>query len=112
MDVLVRGRRRCTLQMNSTDAAHRGLADGDDARVTTTTGTVVAPVELTTALRAGVVSLPHEWGHDRAGTGQAVAARTPGVNSNVLTPSHLFDPLSGTSVLNGIPVEVEPVTAI
>jgi hypothetical protein len=30
------------------------------------------------------------------------------VNSNLLTDHEAFDPLSGTSVLNGIPVEVAP----
>jgi hypothetical protein len=30
------------------------------------------------------------------------------VNSNVLTDPLALDPLSGTSVLNGIPVEVVP----
>jgi hypothetical protein len=37
-----------------------------------------------------------------------VAAQRPGVNSNVLAPSDLMDPLSGNAVLNGIPVEVGP----
>jgi hypothetical protein len=35
-----------------------------------------------------------------------VAAERAGVNSNVLTDHEALDPLSGTSVLNGIPVEV------
>ena len=38
-----------------------------------------------------------------------VAAERAGVNSNVLTDHEALDPLSGTSVLNGIPVEVVPV---
>ena len=35
-----------------------------------------------------------------------VAAEHAGVNSNVLSDDRAIDPLSGTSVLNGIPVEV------
>jgi hypothetical protein len=37
-----------------------------------------------------------------------VAAEKPGVNSNVLSDDKALDPLSGTSVLNGIPVTVSP----
>jgi hypothetical protein len=36
----------------------------------------------------------------------AAAALTPGVNSNALTDETQIDPLSGTAVLNGIPVSV------
>ena len=45
----------------------------------------VAPVEVTDAIRPGVVSLPHGWGHDLAGTRLGVAADHAGVNSNILT---------------------------
>jgi hypothetical protein len=37
-----------------------------------------------------------------------VAAEHAGVNSNTLSDDAAFDPLSGTSVLNGIPVTVGP----
>jgi hypothetical protein len=56
----------------------------------------------------GVVSLPHGWGHDVAGTELGVAGERPGVNSNVLTDGAVLDPLSGNAILNGIPVEVSP----
>jgi hypothetical protein len=35
-----------------------------------------------------------------------VAAREPGVNVNSLNDGTLLDPLSGTAVLNALPVEV------
>ncbi|BFU44786.1 molybdopterin oxidoreductase family protein [Krasilnikovia sp. MM14-A1004] len=104
---LVKGRDRCTLQMHPDDAARLALADGDDARVVSRAGTVSAPVEVTDRVMPGVVSLPHGWGHDLPGTRMAVAAAHPGVNSNVLTDEFAIDPLSGNSVLNGIPVEVK-----
>jgi hypothetical protein len=53
-----------------------------------------------------VVSLPHGWGHDAEGTQLQIAAQVAGVNSNILTDHEALDPLSGTSVLNGIPVAV------
>jgi hypothetical protein len=37
-----------------------------------------------------------------------VAAARAGVNSNVLSDDRALDPLSGTSVLNGIPVDITP----
>ncbi|MCY1144976.1 molybdopterin oxidoreductase family protein [Actinoplanes sp. Pm04-4] len=106
---LVKGRDRCTLQLNPADAARLDLVDGDDAQVTSRVGTISARVEVTYAVMPGVVSLPHGWGHDVPGTRQTVAAAHPGVNSNVLTDESVIDPLSGNSVLNGIPVEIKPL---
>jgi anaerobic selenocysteine-containing dehydrogenase len=106
--VLVKGRPRCTLQVHPDDADSLGLTDGGAVRVTSRVGEVVAPVEVTDAIRPGVVSLPHGWGHDLPGAKLRVAAEHAGVNSNVLADDRAIDPLSGTSVLNGIPVELQP----
>jgi anaerobic selenocysteine-containing dehydrogenase len=84
---------------------------GGTARVASRTGEVDVEVELTDALRRGVVSLPHGWGHGRDGSRLEVAARRPGVSSNILTDPDETDPLSGNAVLNGIPVTVTPVPA-
>ena len=104
--VLVNGAQRCTLQVHPHDAASLGLVDGAAATITSRVGSVNAPVEVTESIRPGVVSLPHGWGHDVPGTQMRVAAEHAGVNSNVLSDDKAIDPLSGTSVLNGIPVEV------
>ena len=109
IEVLVKGKARCTLQVHPDDAARLGVHDGGVARVTSRVGSVDAVVELTDGIRPGVVSLPHGWGHGVAGTRMRVAAERVGVNSNLLTDHEALDPLSGTSVLNGIPVEVVPV---
>lgn len=113
IEVLVKGKARCTVQIHPVDAASIGLANGDHARITSRVGAVDAPVEVTDAIRQGVVSLPHGWGHGVDGTEMRVAAGRPGVNSNVLTDELALDPLSGTSVLNGIPVTlaIAPLTA-
>jgi anaerobic selenocysteine-containing dehydrogenase len=107
LEVLVRGRSRCTLQVNPVDAAKLGLVNAGQARVRSEVGEVAVEVEVTDVVMPGVVSLPHGWGHGVAGTKMAVAARYAGVNSNLLTDPSALDPLSGTSVLNAIPVEVE-----
>lgn len=105
---LVKGRPRCTLQMHPADAATRGCRDGAPATVTSDTGAVTAPVEVTDEIAPGTVSLPHGWGHGVEGTRGRVAARTTGVNSNELTGDRDIDPLSGNARLNAIPVEVTP----
>jgi anaerobic selenocysteine-containing dehydrogenase len=110
INVLVKGKPRCTLHIHPDDATRLGLADGGDAMVRSRTGVVRAPVEITDAIMPGVVSIPHGWGHDLDGVQLGVASTiAAGVNSNLLADDTLFDPLSGNAVLNGIPVSVAPV---
>ncbi|MFB7745568.1 molybdopterin oxidoreductase family protein [Streptomyces sp. NPDC056132] len=104
------GSNRCTLQIHPEDAARLGLAEGAEVRITAEGGAVAAPVEITDSVRRGVVSLPHGWGHSRPGSRLAVAADRPGVNVNQLLDGSRFDPLSGTAVLNGFPVELVPLS--
>ena len=100
------GTNRCTLQMHPDDVAELGLAD--TAKIKGPGGEVLAPIEPMPGMRRGVVSLPHGWGHDRAGTRMDVAAGEPGVNVNQLNDGRALDPLSGTAVLNGIAVDIAP----
>ncbi|MFD9223169.1 molybdopterin oxidoreductase family protein [Streptomyces sp. NPDC060064] len=102
------GSNRCTLQIHPIDAARLGLEDGAPVRIGADGGELEAPVEITDTVRTGVVSLPHGWGHDRPGTRMSVAAARPGVNVNQLLDGSRLDPLSGTAVLNGFPVELSP----
>ena len=107
VSVLVKGKPRCTAHLHPDDAAALGLADGEDAVVRSRVGEVRIPVEVTDAIRPGVVSIPHGWGHDLDGVQLEVARAHAGVNSNLLADETLFDPISGNAVLNGIPVTVE-----
>jgi anaerobic selenocysteine-containing dehydrogenase len=108
---LVGGSNRCTLQIHPDDAAARGLADAATATVTSSAGRLDVEVEVTDRVRPGVVSLPHGWGHDVDGVGLQVARKAAGVNTNILTPPEV-DPLSGTAVLNGIPVTLTPLASL
>jgi anaerobic selenocysteine-containing dehydrogenase len=108
VEVLVKGKPRCVLHVNPDDASALGLADGRLAKVKSRVGAVVVSVEVTDAIRAGVVSLPHGWGHDLPGVELDVATRHAGVNSNLLTDDYAVEALTGTAVLNGIPVELTP----
>lgn len=105
---LTGGSNRCTLRMHPDDAVRLGLTDGAAARIKGAGGEITAPVDITADLRPGVVSLPHGWGHDRDGTRMTEASREPGANVNQLLDGTLMDPLSGTAVLNGFAVQVEP----
>ncbi|MEV8535046.1 molybdopterin oxidoreductase family protein [Streptomyces sp. NPDC051211] len=106
---LTGGSNRCTLQVHPDDAGRLGLADGKTARISADGGSLEVPVEITDSVRAGVVSLPHGWGHDRPGTRLSAASAEPGVNVNQLLDGSRLDPLSGTAVLNGFPVELTPL---
>jgi anaerobic selenocysteine-containing dehydrogenase len=105
---LTKGRTRFTVQMHPDDAAARGLAEGDVAVISTGVGSIEAPVEVTDRLLAGVVSVPHGYGHDRAGapTGWRRAASLGGASVNDITDSTRIDPLSGNAAVQAVPVSV------
>ncbi|HEX2773099.1 MAG TPA: molybdopterin oxidoreductase family protein [Micromonosporaceae bacterium] len=109
---LVKGRDVCTVVVNRADAARLGLVSGARAEVTSRVGRIELPVEVSDDIAPGVVSIPHGWGHDRPGAELSVASRHAGVNSNILTDDLLVDPLSGTAVLNGVPVQLAPIEAV
>jgi anaerobic selenocysteine-containing dehydrogenase len=106
LHVLTKGKDRCTLHIHPNDAARLNLTDGEIATVTSASGSVEIPTEITAAIMPGVVSIPHGWGHDLAGTRMRIAREHAGVNVNVLVDGGRVDPLSGNAVLNGIAVEV------
>jgi anaerobic selenocysteine-containing dehydrogenase len=103
---LVKGRARCTLMMNPTDARSRGLESGASAKIASRVGEVETTVEVTDDVMPGVVSLPHGWGHGRPGTRQRVASAHAGVSANDLTDELGIDALSGNAILNGVRVTV------
>ena len=105
---LMKGRDRCTLLMHDDDATKRGVTSGDVVTVTSSAGQITVPVEVTDAIKPGVVSMPHGWGHGKPGTRMSIANGSPGVNTNILSPPTFLDEPSGNGALNGIPVTVAP----
>jgi anaerobic selenocysteine-containing dehydrogenase len=107
---LMAGGRRHTLRMSVEDTRRLGIQGGDVVRVSSRTGTIEVPVEVTDDVRQGTVALPHGWGHRG---GWRLASQNPGANVNLLTSNHPEDlePLAGMSFLNGVPVRVEPVSS-
>ncbi len=90
------------------------------------TGRIEVVVEVTYDVMPGVVCLPHGWAPQEwapgATTGSNINVLTPasgfldaglgisvGAGSNVLTPASGLDPVSGTAVLNAVPVTLAPV---
>jgi anaerobic selenocysteine-containing dehydrogenase len=107
LGMLVSGPERCTMLVHPDDAARLQLAGR--ARVSSRTGSIELPVQVSDEIMPGVVSIPHGWGHDDPDALLSVAETHPGVNSNVLADDALYDAVSGNGVLNGIPVDVSPV---
>jgi anaerobic selenocysteine-containing dehydrogenase len=104
---LVKGPNRATLMMHASDAARLELSAGQTVKVRSRTGEVSAALEVSDAIAPGVVSLPHGYGHGSIAAFQRVAGATAGPNINTLTDDAEVEPLTGTAVLNGVPVSVE-----
>ena len=103
---LAGGSSRATLQVHPDDARAAGVGDGDRAHLRSGTGDIQVVIEATDTVMPGVVCLPHGWAPDSPDTWDDEA--TSGPNINVLTPGHGMDPLTGTAVLNAVPVQLLP----
>ena len=101
LPVLAKGPFRCTALVHPADAQRLGLQDGGFAQISAQGQSVKAQVQLSDEVMAGVISLPHGWGHDLPGARLQVAAQRPGVNLNALLSDRDWDPLSGNAVLSG-----------
>lgn len=97
---------QCTVLMHPTDAANRDLLDGQQVVVRSKVGSIVLPVEISEEIMRGVVSIPHGWGHDRAGNKLAVAQRHAGASINDITDQQAVDALCGTAAFNGTEVTI------
>ncbi len=89
-------RRGETLDMSPEDADKLGLMDGDQVRVSSRRGSVVAPVHIDRSLRAGLVFMTFHFQDE--------------VKVNLLTID-ATDPRSGTAEFKACAVRVEPVRA-
>jgi anaerobic selenocysteine-containing dehydrogenase len=98
---------QCTILMHPVDAADRNLKAGEQALVKSRVGTITLPVELSSEIMRGVVSIPHGWGHDREGNKMTVAQQHSGASINDLTDESRIDVICGTAAFNGTHVTVE-----
>ena len=104
---LMKGKPRCTVMINPEDAERLGVKSGDQVTLSSRVGQVTAPAEVTGDMMAGVVSLPHGFGHGRDGVQLSVATSHPGVSVNDLTDDQLIDVLSGNAAFSGVPVTLK-----
>jgi len=109
---LVKGPDRCTLMIHADDAAARGIAHGELVDVASRVGCVTVAAEVSDDMMPGAVSLPHGWGHGRAGVGWQTAAAHAGVSINDLTDPDRYCRLTGNAVLNATPVTVMRTAAV
>jgi anaerobic selenocysteine-containing dehydrogenase len=96
-----RGKRACTVAINTADAEKLNLADGQTVRVTTAAGSAAGELEVSTQVRPGMVLIPH-------GFGLFYGGKTYGINANCLTKNTHRDPL-GTPLHRFVPCRVEAV---
>jgi len=99
---LVKGRNRCTVQINPQDATRLELTDEGDALIESAVGQVTMPVEITEDIAPGVISIPQGWGQRRGKLGAATKVQTVSIND--LTDDSRIDPISGNAAFNGVPV--------
>jgi anaerobic selenocysteine-containing dehydrogenase len=103
----MRGHERCALLVHPDDARQRGLSTGMRVRLESSAGAITVPIEVSTTMMPGVVSLPHGWGHDRHGIRLAVAGQHAGASMNDVTSENRVDTLSGNAAFNGVVVRVQ-----
>ncbi len=93
------------LLVNPHDAARSNLETGDIATVTTSSGSLDLPVEISNTVMEGVACYPHGWGHQIGRYSHA--SKHPGENYNELTSSTSLEWISGMPRMNGIPAAIK-----
>ena len=106
LQILMKGRNRCTMQINPLDAERLGIKNGEAANVSSRVGHVMIDAEVTDGIRQGVISIPHGFGQNMPGVKLRVATEYRGINTNILTDEYFRDEISGNIALNGVPVAV------
>jgi anaerobic selenocysteine-containing dehydrogenase len=106
-EILVKGKNRCTLLINKTDAEALNLQNNQTVRVSSRVGTIELPAEITENITPGVVSIPHGYGHGRRGVRLDTARNHAGVSINDLTDHALVDELTGNAAFSNVKVRVQ-----
>lgn len=86
--------------LHPADAEALGLQEGQMARITTQTGSIEAPVQITRETRRGSIIIPHGFGFFYDG-------KVRGANVNLITNDTDLDRLAGTPCHRYVPCRVE-----
>lgn len=101
-----------TALVHPDDAARLGIGDGDRVELSSVeaagTGTLVVPVRVTADVMAGVVVVPHGWGHGESGLTRASALGGGNVNSILPGGTAWAEPVSGQAIMLGHRVRLSP----
>lgn len=108
---LIKGKDRCTLLMHPEDAQRRQIEAGMQVCIASRVGEIELPVTISSEMMPGVVSIPHGWGHHRAGMRMRVAESQPGASINDLTDQLLIDALTGNAAFSNVMVSIRPKTS-
>lgn len=109
-ETLVKGKNRCTVLINPSDAANLGLQNNQFVKVSSRVGSVEIPCEITENIARGVVSIPHGYGHKRNGIKLDTAKNHAGVSLNDLTDDTEIDELTGNAAFSNTKVRLEVIS--
>ena len=98
--------------LSASDATRLGLVSGQRVRLSTDSGAIELPIEVSSDVVAGAVAVTHGYGHDEQ-SGWHESKRRGGQNVNLLAASGpaAVDPLTGMCRFVGVPVRVEALPA-
>ncbi len=108
-EVLVKGKNRCTVLINRSDAEKLNLQNLQNVKVSSRVGAVEVPCEITENIAQGVVSIPHGYGHGRMGVRLDTAKDHAGVSINDLTDDRVIDQLTGNAAFSNVKVSVQRI---
>lgn len=106
---LVKGKKRCTVMINSTDADRLKINDKATVKVSSEVGQLILPAEVTDNIMEGVISIPNGWGHNLTEGTIKVAESVAGESINNLVSTEFYDSITGMARLSGISVSLEAV---
>lgn len=104
---LVKGKNRCTILVNPADADNLKIKTSQIIRVSSRVGAIEIPCEISDKIMAGVVSIPHGYGHGRSGVRLDTAKNHAGVSVNNLTDERVLDELTGNAAFSNVRVCLE-----
>ena len=104
--LLMKGKNRCTVLMNSKDAQNLSILNHQKVKLTSNVGSIILPVEISDEMKEGVLSIPHGFGHNRGGTKIKLAEKNAGESINDLTDDYKIDQLTGNANFSGTRVKV------
>ena len=107
--ILMRGENRCTVMINTSDARRLSIEDGQMVIVKSKTREIQIPAAVTDKIMSGVLSIPHGFGHNKAGVQLDVAStkKHAGVSVNDITDHTRLDALTGNAAFSGQVVTIE-----